>query len=1057
MFNTNFKSYFTKEKRRNRIEVRECFKSVGGNLVQSYTIPIEVNYELTKKVLGKGSSGEVIIGKQYNNSRQYAIKRIEIGSENNSSWRHDREINIMRDIDHTNIIRLFEVYRSSTHLFFVMELCSGGHLGQVLRQQEDEILAEATTKSYILQLLSAVLHCHKHGICHRDIKLQNVLLESDATDAQVKLIDFGNAIRFTDATPLTKVVGTTYTTAPEVFKQNYDEKCDLWSIGVVTYILLSGRRPFESLEIPTKAKKESGVIAGILMGRYHFNHEEWDYCSQESIQFIQDCLEMNYLQRKTAKQLVEHEWFFTDIQSTQKQNFISRESSHEFINVVPVDDEMALDLSVNMGKMSGKRLSEDSIETFQKALKRHYSTSSLLQSSKHEKETNKKSSGFLERFLNFRREKTVIIPQRSTKIEILDDLSAHSFKHSSAGPGSVGDSSVESGETPVNNNTRSFSSPPNPNTQNHSLSAGLGQTSMLAVAFSMPSVKVKRLRAIFQEIDSDGSGSLEKDEFIVAMKQVLPDLTEADVILLFEMMDQDSNKSISFIEFLAATVDPREVDIQEINQAFSLLDKDQKGYITKEDLLRVLTTTNESSNNANHKKSSNNILSRPSFKKSEKNLNKSNEIVYSRKKSDTRRLRKIHERISKIIDHADVNQDGVVSYTEFLFAMAEQQIADSSAVSLPNDRVIDPSINKLRQQREALSQAPAIHLHDAKPSGFWKYLPGFSGFGRNQEKESKNSPIGKPHTNRKTSIIKTNNFSGDLNKTSRTYSRSENMHYYRIRKRSRRRFPQKRGNFQKYNKKKYPIMKEKEKKSNKTNLKSKIRNFWGFLKTENNENVRKNSINNKHENSYLSPIDEEMGSISLKSGLIKDSPTATDALNSSNNNLKAKTFSPNTIPARINSGKFRAVDSVQYALQTAIKSERENYETILTHSQHPSQHQLEVEELENSESEWQNSAIPDFREYRYDDSSNKEQKNNSLSNNSCDDDQSIVSSERMKGKLSGKSSRKEGLITRIKKKKSVAVEGEEELKYQKQGFKDIDIVNTKVHNNQNVSSSSIFA
>ncbi len=98
--------------------------------------------------------------------------------------------------------------------------------------------------------MHSVAHIHQLGIAHRDIKLQNILLDHNFDrSAQLKLIDLGFGCRFTNALPMRTKCGTPYTTAPEVIRESYDERCDVWSVGVVLYIMLSGKRPFEALEI----------------------------------------------------------------------------------------------------------------------------------------------------------------------------------------------------------------------------------------------------------------------------------------------------------------------------------------------------------------------------------------------------------------------------------------------------------------------------------------------------------------------------------------------------------------------------------------------------------------------------------------------------------------------------------------------------------------------------------------------------------------------------------------------------------------------------------------
>jgi calcium-dependent protein kinase len=295
---------------------RKAAFSLGGNFVEDLSVPIETKYHVTSTVLGSGSSAQVVVGENIKTNRKYAIKVIDL-SKHEVAWRYEREKNFLRDIDHTNVVRLYEVYSSPQALYFVMELCTGGHLGQVLRATPEGRLDEKVAMEYILQLTRAIGHCHHHGICHRDVKLQNVLLESTSKEAQVKLVDFGNGARFRNNLPLTKVVGTTYTAAPEVFKECYDERCDVWSLGVVTYILLSGRRPFEKTEVMVNQngqmkRKEESVVASILTGRYDFEHEVWEEVSNDAVNFIKHCFVLDYTKRCTASVMLEHPWLSKD-------------------------------------------------------------------------------------------------------------------------------------------------------------------------------------------------------------------------------------------------------------------------------------------------------------------------------------------------------------------------------------------------------------------------------------------------------------------------------------------------------------------------------------------------------------------------------------------------------------------------------------------------------------------------------------------------------------------------------------------------------------------------
>jgi hypothetical protein len=256
-------------------EQRENFRlnhthNLRGNLVQIKDCDVEADFELlTDAELGKGGCGVVCVGVNKHTYEKYAIKIVDKATADRN--RLERELKLLKDVDHPNIVRLFSVYDVPEYTYFVMELCVGGHLGNLIsRQYPHKYLPEERAKVLTRQLLSAVVHLHSRGIAHRDIKLQNILMDSgnDAT-AQVKLIDFGYGSRYVGALPMRTKCGTPYTTAPEVLRESYDERCDVWSCGVVVYIMLSGRRPFEALNIngPLAEAGKAAMLTNILAGR----------------------------------------------------------------------------------------------------------------------------------------------------------------------------------------------------------------------------------------------------------------------------------------------------------------------------------------------------------------------------------------------------------------------------------------------------------------------------------------------------------------------------------------------------------------------------------------------------------------------------------------------------------------------------------------------------------------------------------------------------------------------------------------------------------------------
>ena len=161
-------------------------------------------------------------------------------------------------MDHPNIIRLYEIFEDDRYISLVMELCEGGNLFDRINDlaEKDKSFSEKEAVKIFKQVMSAVSYCHNQGICHRDIKPENILFANKTPESPIKIIDFGLSKIFGEIKPIMKggqieknimslKVGTAYYMAPEVLQGDYDNKCDIWSCGVLLYILLCGYPPFD--------------------------------------------------------------------------------------------------------------------------------------------------------------------------------------------------------------------------------------------------------------------------------------------------------------------------------------------------------------------------------------------------------------------------------------------------------------------------------------------------------------------------------------------------------------------------------------------------------------------------------------------------------------------------------------------------------------------------------------------------------------------------------------------------------------------------------------------
>lgn len=260
-------------------------------------------YDVVKK-LGKGGYGDVHEIRNKKTGEIRAVKHLsKLNIQDLTKFR--REIDFLVKTDHPNIIKLYEVFESTRSLYLVMEECKGGELfDRIIDHIDNGIMyTEKDAAEMILQVMSAIEYCHNKGICHRDLKPENLLYLYPGTekDNPIKIIDFGLSQYISKEAKLKTKVGTAYYVSPEILNGKYSEKCDIWSIGVILYVLLSGDPPFNG-------PNDNVIYSKIAKMKYSFPKDKWENISDEAIDLISNMLKPEN-ERYSASQVLAHPWF----------------------------------------------------------------------------------------------------------------------------------------------------------------------------------------------------------------------------------------------------------------------------------------------------------------------------------------------------------------------------------------------------------------------------------------------------------------------------------------------------------------------------------------------------------------------------------------------------------------------------------------------------------------------------------------------------------------------------------------------------------------------------
>ncbi|XP_030466043.2 calcium-dependent protein kinase 28 isoform X2 [Syzygium oleosum] len=268
-----------------------------------YAKDFEERYALGK-LLGHGQFGYTYVAVDKANGDRVAVKRIQKSKMVLPIAVEDvkREVKILRALTgHENVVQFYDAFEDDSYVYIAMEYCEGGELLDRILAKKDSRYTEKDAAVVVRQMLKVAAECHLHGLVHRDMKPENFLFKSTKEDSPLKATDFGLSDFIKPGKRFPDIVGSAYYVAPEVLKRKSGPESDVWSIGVITYILLCGRRPFWD-------KTEDGIFKEVLKKKPDFHRKPWPTISNSAKDFVKKLLVKDPRARLTAAQALSHRW-----------------------------------------------------------------------------------------------------------------------------------------------------------------------------------------------------------------------------------------------------------------------------------------------------------------------------------------------------------------------------------------------------------------------------------------------------------------------------------------------------------------------------------------------------------------------------------------------------------------------------------------------------------------------------------------------------------------------------------------------------------------------------
>ncbi|KAL9393929.1 hypothetical protein Peur_013214 [Populus x canadensis] len=301
----NNKNVNNEAEKKLKVKEKQSSKAIpcGKRTDFGYDKDFDMRYTIGK-LLGHGQFGYTYVAIDKANGDRVAVKKIEKNKMVLPIAVEDvkREVKILRELTgHENVVQFYNALEDDSYVYIVMELCEGGELLDRILSKKDSRYTEKDAAVVVRQMLKVAAECHLHGLVHRDMKPENFLFKSTKGDSPLKATDFGLSDFIKPGRKFQDIVGSAYYVAPEVLKRKSGPESDVWSIGVITYILLCGRRPFWD-------KTEDGIFKEVLKNKPDFRRKPWPTISTSAKDFVNKLLVKDPRARLTAAQALSHPW-----------------------------------------------------------------------------------------------------------------------------------------------------------------------------------------------------------------------------------------------------------------------------------------------------------------------------------------------------------------------------------------------------------------------------------------------------------------------------------------------------------------------------------------------------------------------------------------------------------------------------------------------------------------------------------------------------------------------------------------------------------------------------